>query len=183
MNVFFKAYIAHLRQECHNSKLVIIRRNFSRFWSAIIFYECNEDTTALQRRVFANCVMTLYLLKVHLQTFLSIPIPQKCQILNCDIIVANERYVIQSCRPARPRPTALLPPRSNGKPEAATAVSELLMMGMRMAETCWAVFKRQVINLRNCCVWLVNSFECMMMHGLAKPRRSSGTIKYDSRRS
>jgi hypothetical protein len=27
--------------------------------------------------------------------------------------------------PARPRPTALLSPRSNGKPEAATAVSEL----------------------------------------------------------
>jgi len=25
-------------------------------------------------------------------------------------------------RPARPRPTALLPPRSNGEPEAATAV-------------------------------------------------------------
>ena len=39
-------------------------------------------------------------------------------------------------RPARPRPTALLPPRSNGKPEAATAVIELLMMGMRMPETC-----------------------------------------------
>jgi hypothetical protein len=36
----------------------------------------------------------------------------------------------------RPRPTALLPPRSNGKPEAATAVVELLMMGMRMPETC-----------------------------------------------
>jgi len=45
-----------------------------------------------------------------------------------------------------------------GKPEAATAV-ELLMMGMRMPETCWAVFKRQVINLRNCCIWLVDSFE------------------------
>ena len=30
----------------------------------------------------------------------------------------------------------LLPPRSNGKPEAATAVDELLMMGMRMPETC-----------------------------------------------
>jgi hypothetical protein len=28
------------------------------------------------------------------------------------------------------------PPRSNGKPEAATAVVELLMMGMRMPETC-----------------------------------------------
>ena len=39
------------------------------------------------------------------------------------------------CKPTRPRPTALLPPQSNGKPEAATAV-ELLMMGIRMPETC-----------------------------------------------
>jgi hypothetical protein len=31
-----------------------------------------------------------------------------------------------------------------------------LMMGMRMTETCWAVFKRQEINLRNCCIWLVD---------------------------
>jgi hypothetical protein len=30
----------------------------------------------------------------------------------------------------------LLPPRSNGKPEAATAVDKLLMMGKRMPETC-----------------------------------------------
>jgi hypothetical protein len=29
-----------------------------------------------------------------------------------------------------------VPPRSNGKPEAATAVYKLLMMGMRMPETC-----------------------------------------------
>ena len=35
-----------------------------------------------------------------------------------------------------PLPTTLLPPRSNGKPEAATAVDKLLMMGMRMPETC-----------------------------------------------
>jgi hypothetical protein len=41
---------------------------------------------------FANCVMTLYLLKVHLQTFLSMPITQKCQILSCDALVANDRY-------------------------------------------------------------------------------------------
>jgi hypothetical protein len=39
-------------------------------------------------------------------------------------------------RPDRPRPTTLLPPRFNGKPEAATAVYKLLMMGMRMPETC-----------------------------------------------
>ena len=36
----------------------------------------------------------------------------------------------------RPRPTNLLSPRSNGKPEAATAVDKLLMMGMGMPETC-----------------------------------------------
>jgi hypothetical protein len=38
--------------------------------------------------------------------------------------------------PDRPRPTTLLPPRSNGKLNAATAVYKLLMMGMRMPETC-----------------------------------------------
>ena len=32
-------------------------------------------------------------------------------------------------------------------------------MGMRMPETCWAVFKRQAINLRNCCIWLVDLFD------------------------
>ena len=37
--------------------------------------------------------------------------------------------------PARPQPTALLPPRSNDKPEVAAAVDKLLRMGMRMAET------------------------------------------------
>jgi len=37
--------------------------------------------------------MTLYLLKVHLQTFHFIPITQKCQILIRDTLVANERYV------------------------------------------------------------------------------------------
>jgi len=45
------------------------------------------------------------------------------------------------------------------KPQAATAVVELLMMGVRMPETCWAVNKRQVINCRDCCILLVNLFE------------------------
>jgi hypothetical protein len=45
------------------------------------------------------------------------------------------------------------------KPDAATAVVELLMMGVRTPETCWAVHKRQVINLRNCCIWLVDLLE------------------------
>ena len=30
----------------------------------------------------------------------------------------------------------VVPPRSNGKPEVATAVDKLLMMGMRMPKTC-----------------------------------------------
>jgi hypothetical protein len=29
---------------------------------------------------------------------------------------------------------------------------QLLMMGVRTPETCWAVHKRQVINLRKCCI-------------------------------
>jgi hypothetical protein len=37
-------------------------------------------------------------------------------------------------RPSRPQTIALLPPRSNGKPEAATAVVEFLMMGIKMPE-------------------------------------------------
>jgi hypothetical protein len=45
------------------------------------------------------------------------------------------------------------------KPEAATAVVELLMMGVRTPEKCCAVTKRQVINLRNCYIWLVDVFE------------------------
>jgi hypothetical protein len=56
----------------------------------------------------------------------------------------------------RPQTTTLLPPRFNGKPEAATAVDKLLIMSMRMPETCWALFKRQAINMRDWCIWLVD---------------------------
>ena len=47
---------------------------------------------------------------------------------------------------------------------------KLLMMGKRMPETCWAVFERRAINLRDWCIWLVDLFECMMMHGLVNPK-------------
>jgi len=46
-----------------------------------------------------------------------------------------------------------------GKPEAATAVYKLLMMGKKMPETCWAVFERRAINLRDWCIWLVDWVE------------------------
>jgi hypothetical protein len=44
------------------------------------------------------------------------------------------------------------------------------MMGKRMPETCWAVFEWQAINLRDWCIWLVDLFECMMMHRLTNPK-------------
>jgi hypothetical protein len=53
------------------------------------------------------------------------------------------------------------------KPEAATAVIELLMMGGKTPETCWAVNKRQGNELENCCIWLVIYLNCTMMHGLS----------------
>jgi hypothetical protein len=51
--------------------------------------------------------------------------------------------------------TARLSPRYEGKKMAATAVTELLMMGGKTPETCWAVNKRQDNKLKNCCIWLV----------------------------
>jgi hypothetical protein len=48
-------------------------------------------------------------------------------------MVKNRITIVQ---PDRPRPTAQLPPHSNDKPEAATAVDKFLMMGMRLPETC-----------------------------------------------
>ena len=41
------------------------------------------------------------------------------------------------------------------KPEAPTAVTELLMMGGKTPETCRAVNKRQDNKLKNCCIRLV----------------------------
>jgi hypothetical protein len=52
------------------------------------------------------------------------------------------------------------------KPDAATAFIELLMMGGKTPETCWAVNKRQDKKLKNCCIRLVICLNCTMMHGL-----------------
>jgi hypothetical protein len=38
-------------------------------------------------------------------------------------------------------------------------------MGIRMPETCWAIFKRQSINLRDWCIWLVDLFESQYCWG------------------
>ena len=56
--------------------------------------------------------------------------------------------------------------RGRVKPEAATAVVELLMMGEGTPETCSAVNKRQDNKLENCCICLEIYLNCTMMHGL-----------------
>ena len=58
-------------------------------------------------------------------------------------------------RPARPRTQYDCHHDTKVKPEAATAVTELLIMGGKTPETCWAVHKRQDNKLGNCCIWLV----------------------------
>ena len=90
----------------------------------------------------------------------------------------NVMVAVLLVKPDRPRPTTLLPPRSNGKPEVATAVDKLLMMGTRMSETCWAVFKRQAIKLRDWCIWLVDLFE--PMYGICNINYWNMTRRYNS---
>ena len=79
--------------KCHNSILVIFREKLLKVLTYYNFMWVQRRHNCSPAANFTDCVMTLYLLKVHLQTFLSIPVTQKCQILNCDALVANERRV------------------------------------------------------------------------------------------
>jgi hypothetical protein len=69
-------------------------------------------------------------------------------------------------RPARPRTQHDFHHDTKVKPEAATAVIELLIMGGKTPETCWVVNKRQDKKLKICCIRLVIYLNCTMMHGL-----------------
>ena len=70
-------------------------------------------------------------------------------------------------RPAGPTTnTARLSPRYEGKTRGCYCSHELLMMGGRTTETCWAVNKRQDNKLENCCIWFVIYLNCTTMHGL-----------------
>ena len=84
--------IAHLRQQCHNSKFVTFQEKCLKVLKCYHFLWGQTRHNWSPAASFANCVMTLYLSKVHLQTFLSIPISQKCQILSYDTLVENELY-------------------------------------------------------------------------------------------
>jgi len=59
----------------------------------------------------------------------------------------------------RLRPTTLQPLLSNRKTRGSLCSCMLLMMDGETPETCWATQKRQVINLWDCCILLVELFE------------------------
>ena len=82
-----------MRQQRHNSKCVIFHERILKDLKCYNFLCVQRQHNCSPAASFANCVMTLYLLKVHFQTFLSTPITQKCQILSCDTLVTNERYI------------------------------------------------------------------------------------------
>ena len=60
-------------QACHNSKLVIIQYRLLKVLKCYNFLWVQRRHNCSPVASFANCVTTLYLLKVHLETFLSIP--------------------------------------------------------------------------------------------------------------
>jgi hypothetical protein len=68
--------------------------------------------------------------------------------------------------PARPRTQHDCHHDTKVKPVAATAVIEILLMGGKTPETCWAVNKRQDNKLKSCCIRLVIYLNCTMMHEL-----------------
>jgi len=85
--------------------------------------------------------------------------------------------------PARPRTQRDYHHDTKVKPEAATAVIELLTMGGKTPETCWAVNKRQDNKLKNCCIWLVINLNCTMMHGLIQTLKMGIKVRHQKKRS
>ena len=83
-----------------------------------------------------------------------------------------------SGRPARPRTQHECHHDTKIKPEAATAVNELLMMGGKTPETRRAVNKRQDNKMENCCIWLVIYLNCAV--GIYYPIRGEETSSYFS---
>ena len=92
--VLVVTYISHLRQDYHNSRSVIFQERLLKVLKCYNFLWVQRRHNCSPAASFANCVMTLYLLKVRLQTFFSIPVTQKFQIWSCDTLVAKERYEI-----------------------------------------------------------------------------------------
>jgi len=70
--------------------------------------------------------------------------------------------------------TARISPQYEGKTEAATAVTELLMMGGKTPETCWAVNKRQDNKLEKLLRQVGDLFELNLKFRCQKVKERSG---------
>ena len=84
-------------QQCHSSKFVIFQENFLKVLKCYNLRRLQRRHNCCPAASLTNCVMTLYLLKLHLPTFLCTPITQKCQIMSRDNLFANERCVNLLC--------------------------------------------------------------------------------------
>jgi len=104
-----------------------------------------------------------------------------CHRVTTQLQLINISYHGRTGRPARPRTQHGYHHDTKVKPEATTAVIELLMMDGKTPETCWAVNKRQDNKLKNCCIWLVIYSNYTMMHGLNKPWIQALKILWASR--
>jgi hypothetical protein len=110
------------------------------------------DTVQLTWNVCCDFLCNLYLELFSFHTEFSQDIITN--VLNSSHSVQNSRAVFVVGL-ARPRTLHKYHHDTKVKPEAATAVTELLMMGGKTPKTCWAVHKHQDNKLKNFCIRLV----------------------------
>ena len=77
--IYIYIYIAHLPQQCHNSKIVIFQERLLKVLKCYNFLWVQRRHNCSPAASLANCVMTLCLLKMHLQTFLSTQKPKNAK--------------------------------------------------------------------------------------------------------
>jgi hypothetical protein len=70
--------------------------NFRGF-EVMYFFMSATTTQLLSSGEFCKLLYDTIAVKSATEKFLSIPINQKCQILSCDTLVANERHVFRGC--------------------------------------------------------------------------------------
>ena len=86
-NITVSQHNSVMTQQSHNTKCVIFQEKILKLLKCYNFLWVQRRHNCSPVASFTNCIMPLYLLKVQLQMFLSIPITRKCQILSCDTLV------------------------------------------------------------------------------------------------
>jgi hypothetical protein len=85
--------IAHLRQECHNSKFGIFELLLEKETSADSLLTGRVSKRSLQNSSLESSCVVVALIKNYSTLKPLNDSPEKSQILSCDTVVANERYV------------------------------------------------------------------------------------------